>query len=280
MHGRRIPCAIRVPTSGFSLGSFHYKGERYVKNSIRSALAMAIVGILSAGSIIANAEAPTGRVAAGAEGTPKVELSNDEIIARFRTIWYEEATKAGMMTNNYLGVLTWQNPLDVWITQEIMYEVKPDVVVEAGTFRGGSAALWATYLAQINPSGRVITIDIKDKRTEHAKNLPIVKERVTFLLGSSSGSEVVEQVREATKGKRSLFILDSAHTREHVLSELRAYGDMVPVGSYIIVQDTLGTGAARGIADYLSETDKYEIDKSRERLLISNNVNGFLKRVK
>jgi cephalosporin hydroxylase len=213
-------------------------------------------------------------------GTAIEGMSDQEFISRFRTFWYQQATKNGMMKNNYLGVLTWQNPMDVWITQEIMYEVKPDVVVEAGTFRGGSAALWATFLAQVNPDGRVITIDIKDKRTEHAKNLPIVKEHVTFLLGSSSGAEVVKQVKAAVKGKRALFILDSAHTYEHVLSELRAYADMVPVGSYIIVQDTLGTGALRAIIEFLEENDNYETDKDRERLLISNNVGGYLKRIK
>ena len=211
---------------------------------------------------------------------PVREMSDAEITKRFYKIWFKSATEAGMMTNNYLGVLTWQNPFDVWITQEIMYEVNPDIVVEAGTFRGGSAALWATFLGQINPNGRVITIDLHDKRTERAKNLPIVKEKVTFLHGSSSGPEIVKQVRSAIEGKRSMFILDSAHTREHVLSELRAYGDLVPVGSYIIVQDTMGTGASLAISDYLKETDKYVIDKSRERLMISNNVNGFLKRVK
>jgi cephalosporin hydroxylase len=65
-----------------------------------------------------------------------------------------------------------------------------------------------------------------------------------------------------------------------VLSELRAYADMVPVGSYIIVQDTLGTGALRAIIEFLEENDNYETDKDRERLLISNNVGGYLKRIK
>ena len=213
-------------------------------------------------------------------GTAIEGMSNQEFISRFRKFWYPQSFKNGMLKNNYLGVLTWQKPLDVWITQEIMYAVKPDVVVETGTFRGGSAALWATFLAQVNPDGRVITIDIKDKRDERAKNLPIVKERVTFWLGSSSGAEVVKQVKAAVKGKRALFILDSAHTYEHVLSELRAYADMVPVRSYIIVQDTLGTGALRAIIEFPEENDYYETDEDRERLLISNYVGGYLKRIK
>ncbi|MEE2674017.1 MAG: CmcI family methyltransferase [Myxococcota bacterium] len=212
--------------------------------------------------------------------SPSAELSDAEITARFREIWFADAIENGVMINSYMGILTWQNPFDVWITQEIMFEVKPDVVVETGTFRGGSAALWATFLEQINPNGRVLTIDIRDKRTRAAKQLPIVKRMVTFLLGSSSGPKVVEQVRKAVQGKRTLFILDSAHHREHVLSELRAYGDMVSVGSYIIVQDTIGTGAGAAVLDFLSETDAFELDPSRERLMISNNAGGFLKRVR
>jgi cephalosporin hydroxylase len=211
---------------------------------------------------------------------PAAELSDAEVTARFRKIWFRDAIEHGVMVNKYLGILTWQNPFDVWITQEIMFEVQPDVVVEAGTFRGGSAILWATFLSQMNPDGQVITIDIKDKRTPAAKNHPLAKKMVTFLLGSSSGPKVVAQVRKALEGKRPLFILDSAHTREHVLSELRAYADMVPIGSYIIVQDTIGTGAGTAVQDFLKETDAFELDPDRERLMISNNAGGFLKRVR
>ncbi|MBW2295309.1 MAG: class I SAM-dependent methyltransferase [Deltaproteobacteria bacterium] len=236
------------------------------------AIALVLVGISSLTLITACGEEASTTAAPVSATSSTAELSDAEITVRFRKIWFQDAIEHGVMINKYLGILTWQNPFDVWITQEIMFEVKPDVIVETGTFRGGSAALWATFLTQINPQGRVITIDIEDKRDEAAKNLPIVKRMVTFLLGSSSGPEVVEQVRKALVGKRALFILDSAHTREHVLSELRAYGDMVPVGSYIIVQDTIGTGAYAGIQEFLQETDAFEHDQSRERLMISNNT--------
>lgn len=244
------------------------------------AIALVLVGISSVTILTACGEEVPGTGGSASATFSTVELSDAEITARFREIWFRDAIEHGVMINKYLGILTWENPFDVWITQEIMFEVKPDVVVETGTFRGGSAALWATFLAQINPSGRVITIDIQDKRSEAAVNLPIAKRMVTFLLGSSSGPEVVEQVRAALEGKRALFILDSAHTREHVLSELRAYGDMVPIGSYIIVQDTIGTGAHDAVQDFLQETDAFELDRSRERLMISNNAGGFLKRVR
>ena len=245
-----------------------------------TATPLVLCGLLGIIAITGCGETPPPASEPAPVTAPTVELSDAQITARFKKIWFSDAREHGILVNKYLGILTWQNPFDVWITQEIMFEVKPDVVVETGTFKGGSAALWATFLAQINPNGRVITIDIQDKRTEAAKNLPIVKRMVTFLLGSSSAPEVVEQVRKALEGKRALFILDSLHTREHVLSELRAYGDMVPIGSYIIVQDTLGTGAVVGVQDFLKETDTFEIDRSRERLIITNNTGGFLKRVR
>lgn len=209
---------------------------------------------------------------------PQEPMSDRDISIAYRKKWF--SNPKGLMTNHFLGVHTLQNPLDVWITQEIMVEVKPDVVVEAGTFKGGSAALWAILLENINPDGQVITIDIEDQRTEEAKNLRASKERVTFLLGGSTDPKTVEEVRRRIEGKRALFILDSLHTREHVLGELRAYGPMVPVGSYIIVQDTIATGALFGIRDYLKENDAFVQDRSRERLMISNNVEGFLKRVR
>lgn len=251
-----------------------------VPMTCRIAIALLLAGGSPVAITIACTEQSPGTDSPTSDASPAAELSDEEITVRFRKIWFANAREHGILINKYMGVLTWQNPLDVWITQEIMFEVQPDVIVETGTFRGGSAVLWATFLEQIKPGGRVITIDIADKRDDDAKNIPIAKRMVTFLLGSSSGPKVVEQVRKALEGKRALFILDSAHTREHVLSELRAYGDMVPIGSYIIVQDTVGTGALAGVNDFLKETDAFEVDRSRERLMITNNTGGFLKRVR
>ena len=246
----------------------------------RVAIALMLVGSSSLAATIACGEESAGTNGPTSKASPAVELSDAEITSRFRKIWHKQAREHGTLVNSYLGILTWQNPFDVWITQEIIFEVKPDVIVEAGTFKGGSAILWATFLEQMNPEGRVITIDIKDMRAEDAKTLPIVKRMVTFLLGSSSGPKVVAQVRQALVGKRALFILDSLHTYEHVLSELHAYSDMVPIGSYIIVQDTIGHGAHKAIQEFLQESDKFEADRSRERLMITNNTGGFLKRVR
>jgi hypothetical protein len=117
----------------------------------------------------------------------RAALSPQATADRFHDLFYKNRNAVGR--NQWMGIRTQQNPNDVWITQEILFEVKPDFVVECGAFMGGSAVLWATLLREINPAGRVIAIDVEDRLGE-AKKLPIFKERVDFLLGSSTAPEI------------------------------------------------------------------------------------------
>jgi cephalosporin hydroxylase len=186
---------------------------------------------------------------------------------------------APVFRNTFLGVSTLQNPSDAWIIMEILHSVKPDLVIEAGTYHGGSAALWAIVLEHINPDGRVITIDIADQRARRAIDLPISKRRVDFLLGSSTDPEIVAEVHRRARGKRVLVLLDSLHSKEHVAAELEAYAPLVPVDSYVIVQDTrLGPLAA--IDEFLAANDSFVADRSRERYPDTNSVRGYLRRVR
>ena len=114
------------------------------------------------------------------------ELSAGEITDRFSVLWgHDDDT---WRKNSFLGIRTLQNPLDVWVTFEIIHEVKPDVIVETGTHHGGSAALWAMFLEHVNPEGRVITIDVEDESAE-ARELPISRRRVDYLIGSSTDGD-------------------------------------------------------------------------------------------
>jgi cephalosporin hydroxylase len=223
--------------------------------------------------------APSGARAEGALSlrTAPLTPAEENLVTRFSRLWAGRAD--GVFKNRFLGVTTLQNPFDVWITQEIFFEVKPDVVVEAGTYQGGSALLWAMFLQQINPEARVITIDIMDMRAFLARNHPLAKSRVDFLMGSSIAPAVVSEVKRRVKGKRVVVILDSLHTKDHVRAELEAYAPIVPVGSYIIVQDT-PVGPRKAIRQFLADREDFVIDKGRERLLLTNNLDGFLKRVK
>jgi cephalosporin hydroxylase len=223
-------------------------------------------------------------------------ISPRSTIDRFHNIFYNDPNT--LNRNLWLGIPAVQNPNDVWITQEILFDVKPDFVVEAGALAGGSAVLWAMVLREINPAGRVITIDINDL-PESTKALPIFKERVEFLLGSSTSPAIVEKVRSRVAGHKVVFILDSNHLRDHVLAELKAYADMVPVGCYIIVQDSdinghpvnidpqgpaasyIGQpGPMEAIEAFVPEDGRFIIDVRRERLMITTNPKGYLLRAK
>lgn len=227
----------------------------------------------------------TSTPASGVEGQPSLmgklkagPLSplEQKQLKQCRQVWH--GRRDGVFANRFLGIETLQNPLDVWITQEILSEVKPDFVIETGTYHGGSALLWAMYLEQINPSGRIITVDIEDQREPAAVTHRLAK-KVDFLEGSSSGEKIVDEVKAKVGDKSAVVILDSYHGTDHVLSELEAYAPFVPVGSYIIVQDT-ALGPGKAVQLFLAKNDDFVLDKKRERLLISNNVGGFLKRVK
>lgn len=209
--------------------------------------------------------------------SPTLSPEQQQTLEDFRKVWH--GRKGGVFSNQFMGVQTLQNPFDVWITLEIFWEVKPEVVVECGTFHGGSAMLWAMFLEHIEPDSRVVTIDIEDQREPDAKTFDIAQRKVDFLLGSSTDPKIVEDVAKRVKGKRTVVILDSLHTTEHVLDELRAYAPFVQKGSYIIVQDT-PVGPDKAIEQFLAENDDFVVDTSRERLLITNNQGGFLKRVK
>jgi cephalosporin hydroxylase len=210
--------------------------------------------------------------AAPAEGRTEEE----EAIARFRNVvWLK---RQPVFRNRFLGVSTLQNPLDAWIIQEIICEVAPDFIVETGTYHGGSAALWALLLEQVNPQGRVITIDIEDQREPAAIALSISQRRVDFLLGSSTDPAIVAEVERRVRGK-VLVILDSLHSKEHVAGELRAYAPLVSVGSYVIVQDT-PVGPIDAIDEFLATDGRFEADRDRERFGLTNTVRGYLRRIR
>jgi cephalosporin hydroxylase len=214
-------------------------------------------------------------------------LEDHPVIEQFHKLYYDSSET--WLTTKWLGVETQQNPNDVWITQEIIYDVKPDIIVEAGTRAGGSAAVWAMVLQQVNPNGRVITIDIKDYVPDEARNLPIIKEKVDFVLGSSTDPKIIEEIRRRTDGKKVLVILDSDHSKEHVLNEMNAYGPMVTKGSYMIVQDTninghpvlpaFGPGPWEALNEYLPKNEQFQPDRSRERLMFTMHPRGYLRRI-
>lgn len=202
----------------------------------------------------------------------------------FHIDWYHHAPKL-----SFLGVGTLQNPMDMWVKQEILFDVKPEVVVECGTHRGGTALYYAHLLSAIAPESRIITIDVED-RVKEAGEHSLFRKYVTRLMGDSKSEAVVGQVEEATRGKRTLVILDSWHERDHVRREMELYGKFVTPGSYMIVEDTnvhghpvgwsYGPGPFEAVEDFLRTHDEFVVDRARERMMFTYFPNGWLKRVK
>jgi cephalosporin hydroxylase len=183
-----------------------------------------------------------------------------------------------------------KNPLDLWMMQQIIYETRPDFVVETGTFKGGSALYWAYTLNGMGlENSRVITMDIQDLTGTAATNT-LWKKYVTFLKGSSTAPEVVSEIAQRVKGRKVLVTLDSDHSAEHVLAEIKAYAPMVNRGSYLVVEDThmdgvptapdFGPGPLSAVLKFLKEggSKDFEQDFSREAFVMTFNPGGWLKR--
>lgn len=209
-----------------------------------------------------------------------------QVVDVYHQAFYTSKAAAEM---TWLGIPSIQNPNDVWITQELISRVKPDFIVEAGTWHGGSAAIWAMIQDQVNPKGRVITIDIQDL-VDRTKLPPILRQKVDYVLGSSTDPGVVAFVTRRVAGGTVMVLLDSDHHKPHVLAELRAYAPLVSVGSYLIVQDTNvnghpvalehGPGPMEAVEEFLASDDRFVSDRTQERLMFTMHPKGYLKRVK
>lgn len=217
-------------------------------------------------------------------GEPPSDAVRDAIVERFHQLYYGAADRTWRGGTTYRGTTIWKCPLDLWLYQELLTEVKPGLVIETGTAYGGSAC----YLADLCETlglGTVVSIDTQvfDGRATHP--------RVTYLFGSSTSEEVLATVRAMVPTDAPvLVILDSDHTRDHVLGELRALSPLVPVGSCIIVEDTnvnghpaypgFGPGPMEALDDFLAENDGFDIDPISDKFFMTFNPRGVLRRVR
>jgi cephalosporin hydroxylase len=190
----------------------------------------------------------------------------------------------------FLNVQIEKNPLDLWMMQQIIYETRPDFIIETGTWRGGSALYWAHTLngAGLDQS-RVLTVDLQDL-TRQAAAHPLWTKYVTFFKGSSTDQDIVSRITALTKGKKVLVTLDSDHAMGHVLNELRAYSPLVTSGSYLVVEDThmdgvptapeFGPGPLAAVRKFLEEggAQQFTQDLTREAYIMTFNPGGWLLR--
>jgi cephalosporin hydroxylase len=213
----------------------------------------------------------------------------------------------------FLGRPIIQYPQDMVAMQELIWEVKPDLIIETGIAHGGSLIMSASMLALLDMCEAIdlgnvldpkkskrkvlgLDIDIRQHNREAIEAHPM-SWRIQMIQGSSIAPEVIEQVKAVAKNyQRVLVCLDSNHTHEHVLAELEAYAPLTSVGSYCVVFDTIvedmpkamfpdrpwgpGDNPKTAVWDYLRTHSEFEIDKSLDKkLLISVAPDGYLKRI-
>lgn len=209
--------------------------------------------------------------------------SSQPVVERFHQLYYDQGIVGGTWSDTrWFGCRVLKCPLDLWVYQEILFELKPDLVIETGTCEGGSAFYMASVCDYLR-HGEIITIDIESRagRPQHP--------RVQYWLGSSTAPDIVERVRTAARGKKVLVILDSDHSERHVSDELAIYSELVTPGSYVIVEDTNlnghpanpehGPGPMEAVDAFLRRNPQFQIDAAREKFFMTFNPRGYLRRL-
>lgn len=198
----------------------------------------------------------------------------------------------------WLGRPIIQYPNDMFAMQEIIWEIKPDLIIETGIAHGGGLIFYASMLELIG-EGKVLGVDI-DIRKHNRKEIENHKmfKRIKMIEGSSIDEKIIKEVEKITKKhKKILICLDSLHTHNHVLNELNLYSKFVSKGSYLVVFDTIieyfpkgffknrpwdkGNNPATAVKVFLEKNKNFIVDKDIEnKLLITAAPGGFLKRIK
>jgi cephalosporin hydroxylase len=281
---------------------------------IKKILCLSVVGLILWGCD-RKRESPLPKPSPSAEPALAGELTPEELGKKLSLSYLRDWPNFGaILKSKFLGIPILEHPVDMWVIQEMITEIQPDFIIEAGTFAGGSALYYASILKEVNERGKVITIDIEprvDESIEELEVAPYTHERVEALFddhievieSNSVDPKLVEALAQRVEGARVMVMLDSCHNYEHVLKELELYSPMVSVGSYIIVQDTIidegvaagfelmedaarcpgyeeRGGPARAVEEFLAKSDDFSIDSSRERFRVTMFPSGYLKRTK
>jgi cephalosporin hydroxylase len=210
------------------------------------------------------------------------------IIKNFNKLYYEQHKQTWCNTR-WRGVSVYKAPTDLWIYQELIDEIKPDLIIETGSCSGGSALYMRDILNIVYPQGRIISIDIDDSKISDKAKVPGIE----FYKGSSIADETVVYLKAVIAGlhcKRVMVILDSDHRKDHVVKELELYAPLVTPESILIVEDTnvngnpvypeYGPGPKEAIEEWWQGHDEFEINTMCEKFMLTFNRGGYLERKK
>jgi len=205
-------------------------------------------------------------------------------VAQFHRLFYEQSGLT-IGATRWLGVPLMKSPLDLFVQQDLIVDLKPGLIIETGTWQGGSALFFASVCEQLG-RGEIVTVDV-NRLAE-----PPAHQRLTYLTGSSVDPKIVDQVKAMVPADQPvLVILDSDHSPEHVAAELEAYAPLVTPGSYLIVEDTNCGGrpveneqwAPRGgpyvaVEAFLASHQEFVQDPLCEHYLLTMHPGGWLRR--
>jgi cephalosporin hydroxylase len=227
-------------------------------------------------------------------------MSKDKSLLALSNRWFVESCKYNYSYNfKWMGRPIIQFPQDLLAMQEIIWEVKPELIVETGIAHGGSLIFYASMLEIIGGNGKVlgIDIDIRPHNRDEIEKHQMFK-RIEMIEGSSIDQHVVNEVYDFAAGKAPVLLaLDSNHTHEHVLKELELYSPLVTKGSYLVVFDTVvedmpddlfsdrpwgkGNNPKTAVRDFLKTNDRFVVARDVEdKLLITVAPEGYLKCIK
>lgn len=223
-------------------------------------------------------------------------MNNKDNLQELTNQWFVQSCKYKYSYNfSWMGRPIIQFPQDIMAMQEIIWQVKPDLIVETGIAHGGSLIFYASMLELIG-EGQVlgIDVDIRQHNRVEIEQHPMFK-RIIMIEGSSIDEAIAKQVYDLAKGKnRILLVLDSNHTHDHVLKELELYSPLVTKDSYLVVFDTVvedmpedffpdrpwgkGNNPKTAVWEFLKTNKRFKVDKDIEaKLLITVAPDGYLK---
>ena len=232
----------------------------------------------------------------------QLRLEQARIMARDRKLWddardvkYRAGEYYWVHQTNWLGEPCLQLPQDLIAMQEIIFKTRPDYIIEIGTAWGGSILFYATLQKALGGKGIIgVDIYIPDDLKERIAAHGALTRNVFWVEGSSIEQVTLQQVQKITGGSQKvLILLDSHHTHDHVLDELRLYSPLVGRGSYLICGDTTiayqpdskvrnrpwgkGNNPKTALDVFMTENDRFRVDETIEnKLLLTNNPGGYL----
>lgn len=209
-------------------------------------------------------------------------MRTGEPIRDFTEIYHE----SGVWTQTqWKGVQVCKYVSDLWTYQEILWETRPEVIIECGSGCGGSALFFADIMSGYTVP-HVISIDKGVPVDDRSRNTQF-RGGIRFICSDSVDPLTVAMVESIAGMSKAMVVLDSDHNAPHVLAEMEAYGPLVSPGCYMVVEDTiaalimpqLGNDPSKAIAQYMEKHSRFEVDRSRERFLLTSNPGGYLKRI-